>query len=291
MGTTNQSTKANDYAIAMYLNERIWKILWHVADLYPFRSNDLDKINRNYIFLVQELSGIYNNNKELQQVEPKPAWQRYRQIEANEVSIAELQDDRTGDTGQAHMAEVRRLCIITGKEEPDLNARQKKLVTEADEIITVLHDEAEEERKHLQALQQQKLEQTTSEDTTSTQSTQENGRQLAKLSLNKKVLNLNFGGTTYMLKRFASTKRFNYKLMQYILDRPDEWVSENRFESYKMSSKIKDWPKLMGFTGEVKDIFFNVSTKEQKIMLSPYKSLAPDEAEILKKLVNTLKAK
>jgi hypothetical protein len=58
-----------------------------------------------------------------------------------------------------------------------------------------------------------------------------------------------------------------------------------------MSSKIKDWPKLMGFTGELKDIFFNVSTKEQKIMFNQKKSLTSDEAEILKKLVNILKAK
>lgn len=148
---------ANDYAVAKSLNERVWKILWYVADLYPFYEKDLDKINRNYIFLVQELSEIYTNNKELQDVQPKPAWQRYKQIDGHEKSIADLQDDRTGDTGQTHTAEVKRLCIVKGKEEPDLNARQKKLIAESDEIIAVLTKEAEEERKHLQALQQKKL--------------------------------------------------------------------------------------------------------------------------------------
>lgn len=148
---------ANDYAVAKSLNERVWKILWHVADLYPFYEKDLDKINRNYIYLVQELSEIYANNKELQGIEPKPTWQLYKQIDGHEKSIAELQDDRTGDTGQTHTAEVKRLCIIKGKEEPALNVRQKKLITEADEIIAVLTKEAEEERKHLQALQQQRL--------------------------------------------------------------------------------------------------------------------------------------
>ncbi len=291
MGTINQSTEANDYAIAMYLNERVWKILWHVADLYPFNSNDLDKINRNYIFLVHELSDIYSNNKELQDIEPKPTRQRYKQIDGYEKSIADIQDDRTGDTGQTHTAEVRRLCIIKGKEEPDLNARQKKLIAEADEIIAVLYKEAEEERKHLQALQQQKLEQKTSEDTTSKQSAQEAGGQIAKLSLNQKVLKLNFKGITYTLKEFDSTKRFNYALMKYLLDNPDEWVSENWFKNYRMRTKIKDWPKLMGFTGELKDIFIDVDTKEQKIILNPQKSLTSDEVEILKKLVKTLKVK
>ncbi|MBP6962672.1 hypothetical protein KBB49_04000, partial [Candidatus Saccharibacteria bacterium] len=206
MGTTNQSAEANDYAIALYLNERVWKILWYIADLYPLLSNDLDKINRNYIHLAQELSEIYANNKELQLVEPKPAWQRYKQVESNQVAIADLQDDRTGDTGQAHTAEVKRLCIITDKEEPDLNARQKKLIAEADEIIAVLAREIEEERKHLQALQHQKLEQTISEETTSTQNAQEDGEHVAKLSMVQKVLKVNLDGTTYTLKQFDSTK-------------------------------------------------------------------------------------
>lgn len=120
---------------------------------------------------------------------------------------------------------------------------------------------------------------------------QENSRQIAKLSLVQKVLKLNFNGVTYTLKRFDSPKRFNYKLMKYLLDRPDEWVRQSDLVHFKMRSKVKDWPKLMGFTGELKDVFFNVSTKEQKIMLNPKKSLTSDEAEILNKLVNTLKTK
>lgn len=120
---------------------------------------------------------------------------------------------------------------------------------------------------------------------------QENSGQVAKLSLVQKNLKLNLNGITYTLKRFASTKNFNYKLMKFLLDRPDEWVSRNDLMHFKMISKAKDWPKLMGFTGELKDIFTNVDTKEQKIMLNPKKSLTPDEAEILKSIVNTLQTK
>jgi hypothetical protein len=120
---------------------------------------------------------------------------------------------------------------------------------------------------------------------------QENSGQVAKLSLVQKNLKLNLNGITFTLKRFASTKNFNYKLMKFLLDRPDEWVSRNDLMHFKMISKAKDWPKLMGFTGELKDIFTNVDTKEQKIMLNPKKSLTPDEAEILKSIVNTLQTK
>lgn len=114
---------------------------------------------------------------------------------------------------------------------------------------------------------------------------------IAKLSLVQKVLKLNFNGVTYTLKHFDSTKRINYRLMKFLLDRPDEWVSRDNIAHFKMLSKAKDWPKLMGITGELKDIFINVDTKEQKIMLNPKKSLTPDEAENLKSIVNTLQTK
>jgi len=291
MGTLNQSTEVNDYAIALYLNERAWKILWHVADLYPLQSKDMEKVNRNYVLLVQELSELYTNNIELKQLEPKPTWQRFRQIESNQVTIADLQENRTGDTGQAHTAEVRRLCIIMGKDKPELNDKQKTLTTEADEIITVLHKHAKEERKHLQALQQQKLEQPASKDSASTQDELECGDHIAKLSIAQKVVKLKLDGITYTFKRFNSTKGFNYRLMKYLLDRPDEWVDESELERFRMRTPIKDWPKLMGFTGEIKNIFIDVSTKEKKIMLNPKKSLTPDEAEIINKLVKTLNTK
>lgn len=288
---SERNNAANDYAIALCLNKRVWRILWDVADLYPLQDKDLDKINRNYIFLVQELTEIYAHNKELQGIEPKPVWQRYKHIEGNEVSIAELQDDRTGDTGQNHTAAVKRLCIIQGKEEPDLNARQKELVTEADEIVEVLHNHAEEERKHLRALQQKYLESTRPENLDSTPYPQVQDEQIVKLSLVKKNLKFKLNSTTYTFKQFASTKNFNYKLMKFLLDRPDEWVSQNDIKHFKIRSKAKDWPKIMGFTGELKDIFFDVDTKEQKIMLNSQKSLTPDEAEILKSIVKTLKTK
>lgn len=144
--------QANDYALAKCLNERVWKILWYVADLYPFYAKDLDKINRNYIFLVKELLDIYDRNEELHDIEPKPLWQKYKHVDGYEEEIADLQDDRTGDTGQQHTAGVKRLCIITGKEDPDLTEQQKELIAEADEIITVMTKEIDEEKARSEAV-------------------------------------------------------------------------------------------------------------------------------------------
>lgn len=118
----------------------------------------------------------------------------------------------------------------------------------------------------------------------------EDGR-MANIFLVQRTLKLNYGSVTYTLKSFDSTKRFNYFLAKFLLARPDEWVSKDNLGTHfrTIRSKAKDWPKLMGFTGGLKDIFLSVSTKDQTIMLHPRKSLTPDEAEILKRLVNTLK--
>jgi hypothetical protein len=119
------------------------------------------------------------------------------------------------------------------------------------------------------------------------------GGHIAKLSLTQKTLKLNVDGVTYTLKRFDSTKRFNYYLAKFLFTRPDEWIKKDDLGTHfkTIRSKVKDWPKLMGFTGELKDIFVSVNTKEQTIMLNPRKSLTSDEAEIIERLVNNLKPK
>lgn len=148
--------QANDYALAKCFNERAWRILWYVADLYPLYPHDLDKVNRNYIFLVKELLDIYDRNEELRDIRPKPSWQLYKHVDGYEKEIADLQDDRTGDTGQIHTASVTRLCILNGKEDPDLTEQQEQLITEADEIISVMGKEIDKEKAHAQAMKERR---------------------------------------------------------------------------------------------------------------------------------------
>ena len=123
--------------------------------------------------------------------------------------------------------------------------------------------------------------------------TESDGKHTANLHLVQRSLKLNYNGIAITLKRFDSTKRFNYHLAKYLFSRPDEWVSkDNLGTKFKfIRSKAKDWPKLMGFTGELKDIFVSVNTKKQTIMLNPHKSLDQSEAAILERLVNTPKPK
>lgn len=153
---SEQKSNANDYALAYALNNRAWRVLWYVADLYPLYAKDLDVVNRNYIVLVHELEKLYNQNKELQDIEPKPTWQRYNLIDGNEPYIIELQDDRTGDTGQAHTAKVKRLCILAEVEEPVLNQKQKELIAETDRIIATMNKTIDDEKAQLEAIKQRR---------------------------------------------------------------------------------------------------------------------------------------
>lgn len=155
---SEQKTNANDYAVAQALNERVWKVLWYFADLHPLYAKDLDVVNRNYIFLAHELEQIYARNQELQEINPKAVWQRYELIDGNENYIVELQDDRTGDTGQAHTAKVKRLCMISEVEKPVFTPQQKKLIEEADRIIATLAKNVEEEQAHLETIRRRKRE-------------------------------------------------------------------------------------------------------------------------------------
>ncbi len=120
-----------------------------------------------------------------------------------------------------------------------------------------------------------------------------NGNHIAKIFLVQQSLKLSYLGITLTIKRFDSRKRFNYHLVKYLLVRPDEWVKKDDLGTHfkTIRSKAKDWPKLMGFTGEIKDIFVSVNTKEQTIMLNPHKSLNSSEAAIIERLVNTVKPK
>lgn len=153
---SEQKSNANDYALAYALNNRAWRVLWYVAELHPLYPKDLDVVNRNYIVLTHELEKLYNQNKELQDIEPKPTWQRYNLIEGNEPHIVELQNDRTGDTGQAHTAKVKRLCILADVEEPVLTQEQKELISKTDKIIATMNKTIDDEKAQLEAIKQQR---------------------------------------------------------------------------------------------------------------------------------------
>ena len=285
MEVTNQPTSNNDYAVARELNLLVMGMIMNIylAD-YTGATKDLDiqGINRAYILLVDELKKLYDNNPKLSAIEPEPIWKRFDVLKASAREIKKHLSDPDNDYGSAHYARVERLCILANAETPHFTEKQKKVKDYAKNMLDNYYEGVEEA-----------ISQYAAKESGDTLGTQENGGQIAKLSLVQKTLKLNANGVTLTLKRFDSKKRFNYNLAKFLLDRPDEWIKkEDLGTNFKtIRSQVKDWPKLLGFTGELKDIFLSVNTKEQTIMLNPSKSLTSEEAEILKRLVNTSKPK
>lgn len=137
---SEQNSKANDYALAKSLNERVINIFTLAVD--HSSTPDLTAVNRSYVLLVHELKQIYARQPELQKVGYPICWRVLDNLEqihetAVEYRVETLEDYMRSapDYGQEHNSGVSRLCIIAGIEKPDLTPQIKKLLSEADRNI------------------------------------------------------------------------------------------------------------------------------------------------------------
>lgn len=283
MGATKQPASANDFAVARELNLLVMGMIMNVylAD-YSGVAKDLDiqELNHAYILLVDELQKLYDKNPKLAVIEPEPIWHRFEVLKASAREIKKHLSNPDNDYGSAHYARVEKLCILANAETPHFTEKQMRLKDYAKSTLDDYYEGVDEAFSQLKT-----------NEGGGAIDPQEDGEHITNLSLVQKTLKLNVIGVTLTLKRFDSTKRFNYNLAKLLLARPDEWVKkEDLGPAFKtIGSKVKDWPKLLGLTGELKDIFISINTKEQTIMLNPRKSITPDEAAILQRLVNTSK--
>lgn len=137
METTNETTKANDYAVAKALNDLVNGIMafMYVAGAHDMsREHQLAEINRVYVLLTYELEKIYTRNPELLAIKPEPIWRRFDVLKYSNWDIKDYIDN-TDDTGHAHTLRVERLCIIAGVDNPSYTPEQQKLVQSADTVV------------------------------------------------------------------------------------------------------------------------------------------------------------
>ncbi len=145
--------RANDFALAKALNERTTAIIKTIANAYQYNSflatdMDIKQLNKSYVLLVNELEKIYGRNKELASISVTPAWKHFDIIEGTEWEISEHINQNHNDAGQSHVAQVNRLCIITGADKPNfLPALVKQIIDEADEAILAYKTILDEEKK------------------------------------------------------------------------------------------------------------------------------------------------
>lgn len=145
----NKFDQANDYALAKYLDERVAAIFALVTDHYKYIS-DLTDINRSYVLLVHELKQLYDRNPKLKQIRPTICWRVYDTLDAMDpYDIYEYGDDYN-EQGTQHISQVNSLCIISGKEGPDITPELQKILDEASKNVNALVaelDEAERQRE------------------------------------------------------------------------------------------------------------------------------------------------
>ena len=115
---------------------------------------------------------------------------------------------------------------------------------------------------------------------------------VAELHFSQKKLRLTYGGVTCDVKKYASTKNYAHAIIDTLIKNPDFWQDKKSIRGISsMDSKLKDWPKLIGLGGKLKDVFLSVDTKNQRIKLHNKKSLTPDEAEIVNAYVKSKQVK
>ena len=145
MDISKQSSNGNDYAVAKALNSEILKMiaLIAMADLIGLpEDHEIKKLNRAYILVVNEIQDLYDQNPELAAIKPEPIWKCFDVLKTSSWEINEFLEDPENDLGQAHIARIDRLCILSGVDAPSFSTNQishieyaKKAISEYGQII------------------------------------------------------------------------------------------------------------------------------------------------------------
>lgn len=126
----DNTTNANDYALALYLNKRVSAIFAMVAD-HKGDLPDLTQLNKSYVLMVSELEKLYGRHAELSSITENICWRKFDTIDAIEpYELFEYSDDYINHSTQ-HISQVNKLCLQMGQLEPLLPASLKKIVAEA----------------------------------------------------------------------------------------------------------------------------------------------------------------
>lgn len=137
---SEENSKANDYALAKSLNERVINIFTLVID--HASTPDLTDVNRSYILLIEELKRIYDRQPELKKLGGAICWRVLDNLEQAHEFVPAIEFEHSGgDYGEEHNSSVSRLCIIADKEKPDLTPQLQKLLNDADKNIATFKSE------------------------------------------------------------------------------------------------------------------------------------------------------
>lgn len=243
--------RANNFALAKELNVRAEKIIDMIASAYQYNSFevtgiDTTQLNKCYVLLVNELEKLYSNNKELSAIEPNPAWQSFGIIEGAEWEINQYVYEYRNDTGQSHIAQINRLCIIAGTDKPKvLTDNLKKILQDADTAISDYKTKLDEEKKK-------------------TASSDRNWfipEYKVTYGLDGTIL---VNGVLKLKKVHAGS--VPDKLMEQVTKSPNKVT---KLDLGKTTRNLSTVLSSMGFTGTIRQLFFPSVSKDKGVLFRP----------------------
>lgn len=129
-GLSEARSKPNDFATALMLNNLAMGFFEMIANNNRNLPDTTD-INRSYVLITNQLKKLYERNPELKEIEDHICWKAFEAIDyIDGQELWEYGND--GDYGQRHNSKVNKLCIINGKEKPELSPELKAIVREAE---------------------------------------------------------------------------------------------------------------------------------------------------------------
>lgn len=264
MEAINKPSQANDYAVAMVLNEKVNDIFAFIAmfqTLAWYDEFDPAELNRAYILLVNELEILYDRNPKLREIEPKALWMEYDVIKDKIYKIQKFLD-KQADANHVirnHILRVEKLCILAGEDVPEFSPEQKKHIDYMDKIsdkyFTALLDPTKKTPK--EALQEKLNE-------------NPDPRNERYWCIEKYAVTYKPDGTilindVFKLKKVHINSTLD-RLIEQAIDRPNTLFKPDIGKTARNLSTVLS---SAGFTSTLREIFFPVVSEDKGIMFRP----------------------
>ena len=242
-------TSSNDYAVAKALNNEVMAIiiLVVIADVINLPEDyEIQELNRAYILLTNELEQVYDRNPALAAIKPEPIWKRFDVLKTSTWEINEYLEDARNDMGQAHVARIEKLCIISITETPDFSIHQKELINNAKRVTS----------KHGKMLDKVHAE---------VRASKEKARYIAEYTLTYELDGTILINDVLKLKKTnagSTTERLLDQAMKYpnTLFKPDLGQTSRNLSTVLSSA---------GFTPTLRRLFFPIVSKSKGILFRP----------------------
>ena len=241
MDISKQPSQGNDYAVAKALNIEVLSMIALIvmADFLGLpEDHETNELNRAYILLVDEIQTLYDQNPKLAAIVPEPIWKHFDVLKTASWEINEFLEDPDNDLGQAHIARVDRLCILSGIDSPSFSDNQNNVIDRSKRVV----------------LEYAKI----ISDTNKTRLAKiENDWQIPEYRLTRKLDGTIWINDLLKIKK-ANTGSTSERLLDQSMKKPNELFIPDLNSSRNLSTIIS----TAGFTSITKELFFPTVSRQ-----------------------------